>query len=223
MAVKGSEEVPVGAGMQELAQSVRTALLGDTHYFCVHDVVMMACNQSSRGAGRTWQRLLREHESEVAPFLSEHKFPGRGQRVRPVISLLGVPVLLQLCCPSAAATATPGLDEVMGRFGEMRISPSSGGGHCYAATNPSLPGLVKIGMTKHAPERRLKQLSGTGVPEPYRLLASVECADARATEKEAHRHFRAQAFKKEFFRVPEADVLAYFAKLQQALALTEKP
>ena len=91
--------------MQELAQSVRTGVsVRDTHCFCMHNMVMMACNQSSRGAGRTWQRLLREHEAEVAPFLSEHKFPGRWQLVRPAISLLGVLVLLQLCCPPSSAS-----------------------------------------------------------------------------------------------------------------------
>ena len=42
-------------------------------------------------------------------------------------------------------------------------------GFVYFATNPSMPGIVKIGCSRH-PKIRIQQLSsGTSIPEPFEL------------------------------------------------------
>jgi len=86
-------------------------------------------------------------------------------------------------------------------------------GYCYAATNVCLPGLVKIGFTRKLVSKRMKQLSGTSVPDPFIVIACIACANPQAVEKQIHRHFRAYAYKKEFFRVSEAAVINHFASL----------
>ena len=42
------------------------------------------------------------------------------------------------------------------------------GGYVYVLSNPSIPGIVKIGMTERdVPARALELSASTGVPEPY--------------------------------------------------------
>ena len=51
-------------------------------------------------------------------------------------------------------------------------------GSVYILSNPSMPGLVKIGMTEGDVNERIKQLSsGTGVAEPFVLEASITSTD----------------------------------------------
>lgn len=76
-------------------------------------------------------------------------------------------------------------------------------GFVYVLTNPSMPGLVKIGRTGRLAEDRAKDLFATGVPEPfvveYRALTSrpadVEaCAHATLHQKRVNK-------RREFFSV----------------------
>jgi hypothetical protein len=76
-------------------------------------------------------------------------------------------------------------------------------GYVYALTNDHMPGLVKIGRTTGDPERRASQLYQTGVPSPFRVLASVMMPDCAAGERNVHQSldpFRVSG-SREFFRV----------------------
>ena len=71
-------------------------------------------------------------------------------------------------------------------------------GIVYLLTNPCMPGLVKIGMTKQEDlEKRMKELYTTGVPVPF------ECQFACKIEKALHTAFDPQRVNKnrEFFKI----------------------
>ena len=77
-------------------------------------------------------------------------------------------------------------------------------GFIYILSNPSMPGLVKIGKTTTSPSQRMSELHSTGVPTPFTLEFSVKVEDCHAGERAAHdalnkhRH----SSNREFFRVP---------------------
>ena len=59
----------------------------------------------------------------------------------------------------------------------------------YLLTNPSIPGLVKIGMTtRDNVEARMKELYGTGVPAPFerQYACKVAVSDCATIEKALH-------------------------------------
>ena len=76
-------------------------------------------------------------------------------------------------------------------------------GCVYVLSNPSMPGLLKIGMTEQDAFSRARELSSaTGVPEPYVVEAYVTCRDATSIELDVHRklaHLRKP--NREFFSV----------------------
>lgn len=78
-------------------------------------------------------------------------------------------------------------------------------GWVYVLTNPSMPGLVKIGMTQaENPEQRVTSLaSATGVPtqfEPYGFVYALDSAACEASVHEALANQRLNP-RREFFQV----------------------
>lgn len=75
-------------------------------------------------------------------------------------------------------------------------------GYVYVLTNPSMPGLIKIGRTTNLPSQRMAELHSTGVPTPFQLEFCVEVEDCVAAEKAAHRALAEHriASGREFFR-----------------------
>ena len=91
------------------------------------------------------------------------------------------------------------------------------GGYCYAAWNPLFGHLMKIGATTRTPAIRLRELSNAGVPEPFQLVASLQCVDPFRMERKIHAHFdpiRKYGKKKEFFTLSWEDVSEYFQSLE---------
>ncbi len=78
-------------------------------------------------------------------------------------------------------------------------------GYIYVLSNPSIPGLLKIGRTDRTPEQRIRELHSTGVPTPFVIEYSCITSDSALTESVIHRAFdvmgmRASA-QREFFQV----------------------
>jgi hypothetical protein len=77
-------------------------------------------------------------------------------------------------------------------------------GHVYILTNPSMPGLVKIGKTRRTSDARAEELSGvTGVPAEFIVAFEIPVSDCDVAELEVHRelvNFRFQK-KREFFKI----------------------
>ncbi len=79
-------------------------------------------------------------------------------------------------------------------------------GIVYLLTNPCMPGLVKIGMTKQVDlNKRMKELYTTGVPVPFEcpFACKVNKLDCAKIEKALHTAFEPQRINKnrEFFKI----------------------
>lgn len=74
----------------------------------------------------------------------------------------------------------------------------------YILSNPTQPGLLKIGYTKKLPEERAKQISAaTGVALPYKVEWAYQCFNGEMVEREVHHKLKAQRINnsKEFFQI----------------------
>ena len=60
-------------------------------------------------------------------------------------------------------------------------------GFIYVLSNPSMPGLLKVGRTDRQPEERARELGTTGVPQPFKIEYSISVADTVIAETEIHR------------------------------------
>jgi len=81
--------------------------------------------------------------------------------------------------------------------------------------------LIKPGYTRRSPQVRGKELSSTGVPEPFELVAVIYCFNPSQVEKRVHQHFaaaRTYGKKKEFFGLTIMEVDRYYTRLAHELA-----
>jgi hypothetical protein len=61
----------------------------------------------------------------------------------------------------------------------------------YILSNPTYPGLVKVGYTRKEIGIRIKDLSkSTGVPTPFKLEYTFRCSNGMVLESEIHRHLK---------------------------------
>ena len=78
-------------------------------------------------------------------------------------------------------------------------------GFVYFLTNPSMPGIVKIGMTTKHPRERMVELSrATACPQPFELLAFFDHPTPEFAERSIHQEldqYRVNGAR-EFFAVP---------------------
>lgn len=88
-------------------------------------------------------------------------------------------------------------------------------GWIYAMTNPSMPGLTKVGMTTREPEARLLEAntSGTwGPPTPYTLEFAKKVSNPLQKETAVHIIMEKERIhpRREFFRISPEEVLKLF-------------
>lgn len=73
-------------------------------------------------------------------------------------------------------------------------------GYVYILSNPSMPGIYKIGITQHNPAERARDLSGhTGVPTPFKVEYTLYANAYEQIEQAAHRELSRYRQGKEFF------------------------
>lgn len=88
--------------------------------------------------------------------------------------------------------------------------------YVYVFSNPSMPGIYKIGYTDKLPERRLEVLSRpTGVPEQFQMIFSFPCFNGIRLEKEVHmalKDFRINE-DREFFQLPLSQIIETIERL----------
>jgi hypothetical protein len=78
-------------------------------------------------------------------------------------------------------------------------------GSIYILTNPSMPGLLKIGKTtRSAAERAAELSSSTGMPAPYVVAGDWSTSDCDTAEARVHARLAGWRFNqdREFFRLP---------------------
>ena len=102
-------------------------------------------------------------------------------------------------------------------------------GWVYVITNESMPGLVKIGVTKNRPEQRAKELDETGCPTPFKVETAFLFSEAaEQVEKQAHAllaSFRVRG-NREFFKcLPwlAAEKVLDAADILNSVVLTNEP
>lgn len=83
---------------------------------------------------------------------------------------------------------------------------SSNHGFVYILSNPTMPGLLKIGMTRFDPSRRVQELSSaTGVPTPFNLVYYREFSNCVVAETEIHSILASKGLRynnqREFFSI----------------------
>lgn len=87
-------------------------------------------------------------------------------------------------------------------------------GYIYCFSNPSMPGILKVGMTERTPEERAKELFTTGVPLPYKIEFAKKVTNI--VEKEKTIHILLEQYtdrihpRREFFRVSPEEVYKFF-------------
>ncbi|MCP1660411.1 GIY-YIG nuclease family protein [Neisseria perflava] len=59
-------------------------------------------------------------------------------------------------------------------------------GWVYILTNQGMPGLIKIGYTKHPPHERARELYGTGVAFPFEVAYQARCHQYQVVEQAVH-------------------------------------
>lgn len=78
-------------------------------------------------------------------------------------------------------------------------------GFVYVLSNPSMPGIFKIGMTERSPHLRACELSAaTGVAAAFEVLCYAEFAHAYEMEREIHEVLQPFRYSpsREFFAAP---------------------
>jgi hypothetical protein len=83
-------------------------------------------------------------------------------------------------------------------------------GWVYIAKNPSIPNLIKIGMTdRDDPHTRIEELNTTGLPEPFRIEFALRVSDAVSVEGALHARYSdfRVSMNREFFKLDSSHVL----------------
>jgi hypothetical protein len=86
----------------------------------------------------------------------------------------------------------------------------------YVLSNPSMPGLLKIGYTKNSPEERAIQISkSTGVASPFKVEYSFKCHEGQFLEEEVHRYLDSYrvANNREFFKIELYEAVEAITKM----------
>ena len=86
----------------------------------------------------------------------------------------------------------------------MFVERGEGDQWVYILSNPTTPGLLKIGYTKLDPDTRAKQISNaTGVALPYKVEWAFKCFNGEQLEGEVHHYLKAYRVNnnREFFEI----------------------
>jgi hypothetical protein len=101
-------------------------------------------------------------------------------------------------------------------------------GYLYCFSNPSMPGILKIGMTERTPAQRLAEANSSDTwrpPTPYKCVFAKKVTNPRQKEITIHtllsQYTERINPKREFFRVSCDEVRTFFDLLDGELLLGE--
>lgn len=102
-------------------------------------------------------------------------------------------------------------------------------GYVYVLSNPSMPGLVKIGRTENDPQIRAGQLYTTGVPGNFKIEFVWYSDDCVALEARLHEAFDRERLHRgrEFFKASPQEVIehlmyVYLSESEKAIVSDEE-
>jgi hypothetical protein len=96
--------------------TARLALIDGVQFLSVRDVLMHLCNLTSIAATQKWRLLSDEAKNEVEQFLRNFQFPGKGNRIEPVITFQGVLKLIMLVSGQKAALYRSAMVKILQKF-----------------------------------------------------------------------------------------------------------
>ena len=153
-------------------------MIDGTQYLSTRDIIMCVCDKDCNHAADLWRTFSPEKKSELTPFLSVFKFPGRGQSEQPVITFPGAIKLLMFL---------PGEKAKMHRSTMVTILTR------YFAGDPSLLREVEANAVSESPVAQMARASlasETGVQDSLKRkreeleLLKLE-TDIRCQERES--------------------------------------
>ena len=90
-------------------------------------------------------------------------------------------------------------------------------GYIYCFSNPSMPGILKIGMTERTPELRLNEANSSDTwrpPTPYKIVFAKKVLNPKQKETTLHTLLSQYTERinpqREFFRVSQEEVNTFF-------------
>ena len=94
-------------------------------------------------------------------------------------------------------------------------------GWIYIATNESLKGSLKIGFSDRHPEYRIRELSNTSVPTPFKCAYAALCEEAERLEKKTHKELREFRISsdREFFSIEVTSAIKTVQDIADELGL----
>lgn len=86
-------------------------------------------------------------------------------------------------------------------------------GWVYIISNPSMPGIIKVGYSTNHPRARAKELKTTGIPTAYKVIFSVVVDNPYELEQKVHNHLRKYRKGGEWFTCSSAVAAAAIKEL----------
>jgi len=93
-------------------------------------------------------------------------------------------------------------------------------GYIYCFATPSMPGIVKVGMTTRTPEARLKEANSSNTwkpPQPYHIVIAKQHSNPKLAEVFIHNtlseHGERVVGNREFFKISEDKVCELFGTI----------
>lgn len=97
--------------------TARLAVIDDTQYLSIRDVLMHICGLTSKRANEKWERLSDEVKNELTAFCGQFRFPGPGNpSPTPVITFKGVLKLIMLVSGEKAALYRSAMVKILQRY-----------------------------------------------------------------------------------------------------------
>ena len=97
-------------------------------------------------------------------------------------------------------------------------------GFIYIMSNPSLPGLVKIGFSMKDPHSRAgNDFDPAGLPDDYVVEYHALVDDPREVEQQVHARLKDHHYKKEWFRVLVGEAIATMRSIAGQIFYEENP
>lgn len=90
-------------------------------------------------------------------------------------------------------------------------------GFIYIFSNPSMVGILKVGMSSRVPDIRVADpdLNSTGVPTPFEVEYYAFFDNMRSAEQEAHIKLKRYHYSKEYFKLSIEEAVAVIENLSQ--------
>ena len=96
--------------------TARLAVIETVQYLSVRDVLMHTCELSTIRANEKWRLLSDEVKNELAEFLVNFQFPGKGNKIEPVITFQGVLKLVMLVSGQKAALYRSAMVKILQKY-----------------------------------------------------------------------------------------------------------